>query len=248
MQHNLFPRKILDELGSLGGATGTRSIRAEDGLNYVVKDDIPGVPKVRASEFVWLSLAHSVGLACPHPEVFEEKSGRLLVGTRREHTAVGKDAASCTMELLAGTVHDGGRQLSRLYAYDLFVGNWDRHPGNYLVLEDGGAKVVFAIDFSHVVLDPTSANPDPTSNPATATRSYFPRVVAPYSPDVAAAVEIVDRLGSLPIQSIEAILTAVPDPWLTATEKSAVLTWWDSPPRPSRAAAIKQGLQDGTYI
>jgi hypothetical protein len=59
-------------------------VRADDGLSYVVKDEAPNVPSVRASEYLWLSLARLVVLPAPVPEVIVDSNGRELVGTRRE--------------------------------------------------------------------------------------------------------------------------------------------------------------------
>jgi hypothetical protein len=145
MQLQLFPKKIVDDFGPvLGGATAPRWVRADDGLSYIVKDESPGVMCVRASEFMWLSLARYVALPAPSPEIILNSSGRLLFGTRREQSA----AAAAIVELLAGKVNRGGVHLSRIYAFDIFAGNWDRHPGNYLVLNDGGgALAVFANRF-----------------------------------------------------------------------------------------------------
>ena len=155
------------------------------------------------------------------------------------------------IELLAGRVARGGVQLSRIYAFDLFAANWDRHPGNYLVLADGGgSQAVFAIDFSHLASHPglVAAGCDPVTMPLCATRVYFPQVVQPYGADASAAIGIIERLESLPKNAIMSFLTEIPDDWLPQADKSAVLSWWDSPLRIARAAAVKQGLRDGTHI
>ena len=153
------------------------------------------------------------------------------------------------MGLLAGRVERGGEQLSRIYAFDLFAANWDRHPGNYLVLEDGNALVVFAIDFSHVTCHPglTPPQADPMSAPC-ATRIHFPQVVAPYGSNAVAALEIIDRLQSLPNDAISAILNEIPDDWLSPSDKSDVQSWWQGPLRSERTTAIQQGIHNGTLI
>lgn len=238
MQLQMFRRKIVDELGVLGGVTSARSVRADDNLNYVVKDDAPpDAPTVRASEYIWLSVARAVGLAAPQPEIIEDGGGRALVATRREQNAVGRDYASSLTELLAGTIHNGSSHLSRLYAFDLFCANWDRHPGNYLVLDDGGVKVIFAIDFSHVTVHPglASAARDPISVAATATRAFFPQVTQPYGADSAAAIEMVERLEKLPDATVDAILTATPDDWISDPERDGVRSWWKNGSRAARS-------------
>jgi hypothetical protein len=142
------------------GITSPWWIRADDGLCYIIKDDAPpAAPFVRASEFIWSSVAKAVGLAAPAPEIIEDFSGRTLFGSRREQSTIGRDQATCLQHLLSGQIHDGGRHLTKIYAFDLFCANWDRHPGNYLILNETNALVAFAIDFR--VPDRGSVNPTP---------------------------------------------------------------------------------------
>jgi len=250
MQFSLYPKLIVDDLGPVGGGvTAPRWIRADDGLSYIVKDEAKGVASVRASEYLWLSIAKLISLPAPVPEIFVNAQQRKLVGTRREQSAV--DASVHLQSLLSGRVVRGGIQLSRIFAFDLFCGNWDRHPNNYLVLEDGGGSiVVFAIDFSHVTAHPGLAQPnlDPLASQFNATRAQFPAVIQPYGADRQAAIEVVDRLSSLPIEAVNGILGEVPVEWLSAPEKAQASAWWASRARMDRAADLKQGLQNGTLI
>ena len=56
VQFPLFPKRIVDFLGYMAvGVTAPKWVRADDGLSYVVKDEAPNVPSVRASEYLWLS-------------------------------------------------------------------------------------------------------------------------------------------------------------------------------------------------
>ncbi len=249
MQLQFFPKRIVDLLGRVpGGITAPQWVRADDGLSYIVKDEAPNVASVRASEYIWLSVARHVGLPAPLPEILLDRLGRQLIGTRREQSTI--DASVSLAALLAGGVVRGGTQLSRIYSFDLFSGNWDRHPGNYLVLIDGGSIAVFAIDFSHVAVHPglTPPNADPLIGIGNATRANFPLVVQPYGIDVAAAIEIADRLAVLPATAINSILKQIPEEWLADPEKALVASWWAGQARVDRAELLKQGLQNGTLI
>src|SRR3977135_791739 len=125
--------------------------------------------------------------------------------------------------------------------FDLFCGNWDRHPGNYLILDEGGVLVVFAIDFSHVALHPGIVGaPDPLASPNCATRAMFKPVIQPYGTDAPASIELVERLSVLPMDSVEAILTQIPQDWLTTNERQKILSWWQDGARTARATQIKQ--------
>lgn len=248
----LFPKRIRDDLSGLDGATGPRLVRADDGLLYVAKDEAvttPPAPSVRASEYFWLSVAQMVGLTCASPEVLEQPSGRLVVGVREEHSAVGRTSAQCEMALLSGTVLDGAAHLTRIFVFDLYCANWDRHPGNYLVLEQGGQKVAFAIDFSHVAVLPSDALTDPIAATNNMTRVYFPTLVAPYGgPDHQAALMMVDRLAALRPEHIEPILRGIPPDWLSASQKDAARAWWEDGRSAARIEQIREGVQNGTLM
>lgn len=141
-QTHLFHKRVSARLAPVGaGVTCPWWIRADDGLCYIVKDDAPpAAPSVRASEFFWSAVAKAIGLPSSVPEIIEDTSGRLLFGSRREQSSIGRDHATCLQHLLGGQIHDGGKHLTRIYAFDLFCANWDRHPGNYLILSESGAR------------------------------------------------------------------------------------------------------------
>ncbi len=154
------------------------------------------------------------------------------------------------MLLLSGRVARGGIFLSRIFAYDVFIANWDRHPGNYLVINDGsGALTVFAIDFSHVTVHPGLCEQarDPLQFPNNATRAMFGQIVSPYGFDAASALETVERLRDLPAVAVEAMLTAMPDEWLSIADRQSVAAWWSGPERKIRADLVEQGLKNGTF-
>ena len=250
MQLRLFPKRVEDDLAPIGdGVTRPRWVRADDGLSYVTKDEADGVSSVRASEYLWLSVARRVGLPAPLPEVIINRDQRPLVCTRKEDTAIASNLNQ--LHLLAGNVVQGSAQLSRIYAFDLFSANWDRHPQNYLVLQEpGGTQSVFAIDFSHVTVSPdlTAPGRDPLYARKTATRAFFPFIIQPYGVDKKSATEIIERLALLPAQDMNAILTEMPDAWLDEAQKFAVLAWWDSPVRQTRCDLVKQGIENGTLL
>jgi len=94
---------------------------------------------------------------------------------------------------------------------------------------------VFAIDFSHVALHPgLAAAHAPLALPACATRSMFKPVVQPYGPDVAASIELLERLAVLPVESVETILTSIPQDWLIADDRAKILAWWRDSGRAAR--------------
>ena len=231
-----------------GGVTGPWWIRADDGRSYVAKDEIPGLTTVRSSEWIWLSIANEVRLPASKPDVLDDrKSGRMLVGTLREQSAIGKDQLSCQTLFYSGQIIDGSKQLSRIHAFDLFSGNPDRHPGNYLVLNDDIGPVVTAIDFSHAGILPGEGTSDALTTHCN-TRAFFPSVISHYGHDLAAALETIDRLEQLLPSTIDTILTRMPDEWLSQADRLRVIKWWEGEEPKARAILVKQELQHAQYV
>ena len=110
--------------------------------------------------------------------------------------------------------------------------------------------MTFAIDFSHVAVYPPLTTPgrDPLNTILNATRQEFPKIIQRYGADIPAAVEIAQRLASLPGHTIDAILSDIPDDWLDQTLRDGVSAWWGSHARTDRAAVLKAGLENGTLI
>lgn len=256
MQQLLFPPKVRVVLGPMGrGVTQPQLVRADDGLVYVTKQDGPQAPTCRASEYIWLSLAGAVGLPAPGPRVLDDGNGGTLLGTRYEAEVLGSSLPQ--QALMAGSVFEGGVQLGRIFAFDLFSGNWDRHTGNYLVLSSHQQHVVMGIDFSHVPIHPGLINTasDPVIFAGNATRAFFPQIVSPYLVDaaaraacVSAITETLDRIAQISDNSINTILGGFPVDWLDQSERDAAAQWWSSPARASRVNDIKAEVSNGTYI
>lgn len=257
MQHSLFPPKICDDFGPLGnGVTRPRMVRADDGLLYVIKADSHEAPTCRASEFLWLSIARVVGLPVPTPTVIADASGDTFVGMRYEAERI-RDHQLATFALLNGQAHNAGEQLAKIFAFDLFCGNWDRHFENYLVLESHGQLVVMAIDFSHVLPNTgqISHSIDPILVTNCATRGFFPIVAKPYLPDAharsqacGAATKTLDRIEKISDNAINEILGNFPADWLAQAARSEIAQWWSSQARVTRVDQLRTGMKNGSYI
>lgn len=255
---NLFPPLIRDDLGPFGrGVTNPRLVRAEDGLVYLVKSDCPEAPSCRASEYIWLSIARAIGIAVPSPPtVIAQTDGSTLLGVRFETESL-RDHQAAAGEMLAGKLHDGTEQLSKIFAFDLFSGNFDRHAANYLVLQSFGKLIVMAIDFSHVPANPgeITQSRDPAINGSCNTRQVFPILIKPYLQDEAAVQEAVtvaigtlERISKISDTEINAILGNFPEDWLPKLRRSEIARWWASPARSDRVNQLKTGIKNGSYL
>ena len=109
---------------------------------YYIKGDVSG-KATRAREWLGTQLAEALGLAAPAPCIIELQDGSTVFGSRR---IAGVADAIVTANFLATATASNQNApvvglkalLSRIYAYDMFCHNDDRHLGNYLSVDDRG--------------------------------------------------------------------------------------------------------------
>src|SRR5262249_1687833 len=114
---------------NLGTADLKHLVRTRDGHCYAVKttDDHPLMP---ATEYLCYKLAAACGLSVPFSSLIELRPHVMAFGSRLEAgvhgwTALGPAAQFKAYELMA-------EPISATLAFDLFVGNVDRHRGNFI--------------------------------------------------------------------------------------------------------------------
>lgn len=145
-QYQFFPRKALIQFPqSQPSADSLGEVEADDRFRYYVKGDAHTRP-VRASEWLGAHLAETVGISAPAPSIIELQDGALVFGSRRISGVA--DAATTAAFLTSPSVTNqagatilGLQQLlSKIYAFDMFFFNDDRHLSNYLSVDDNGVR------------------------------------------------------------------------------------------------------------
>ena len=239
-------------MGPVGrGVMGAKFVRCDDGLTYVAKNDPVGMPYVRATEFLWASVGGLIGLPFRAPKILASSNSETLFGTRRERSLAANQYIQNTHILSAGGVDDGGRQIARLFAFDLFCANEDRHPDNYLLMQEDHGVVVQGIDFGHSALVPGASGwppNDPLYEANCNTRIFFPQIIAPYQSDRSHILETIDRIESLQFAQIETILNYIPDEWLALPLRNQIREWWRGDSKTQRIEAIRAGISNGTLL
>jgi hypothetical protein len=240
------------DLGLVGsGVMRSRFVRCDDGLTYHSKDDeFPGL-HIRATELFWCLIARQIALPVPVPQILSKPNGQTVFATRREKYLAASAHEDSKTLFVNGSVQDGGRQIARLYGFDLFCGNEDRKPDNYLLLHEEHGIILQGIDHSHAALLPGISNwpgKDPLYDSTSYTRVYLPVVISSYQSDRKDIEEIIDRLEGLQSVEIETILKQIPDDWLTDTLRSDMLVWWKSDAKAERIKAIRTGITNGTLF
>jgi hypothetical protein len=113
--------------------------------------------------------------------------------------------------------------LSRIYAFDLFVHNDDRHLNNYMVVSEGGGHRVYAYDYSRAWLYHGFPMPVPLSigGNNTIDNKEWMKANLGYVVNVNAATQALDNIGGITSARIKDIVDVCPANWLTDAEKRA---------------------------
>lgn len=192
-------------------------------------------------------LARACGFATAEFDIVMLQDGALAFGSVWDSTAL---AQQQTVELLSGQIPGRGlaRNLSRTYALDLFLHNWDRHPGNYLCVKGRTAGYSLKLyDFSRAFTANGWPLPSLPLNAACQTVATYRRAVKTHSFDLPAADEALQQISDTKHSVFKAIVDALPAAWLDAKLRREVLKWWAGP-KDKRINEIRKGLKDGSLL
>lgn len=198
-----------------------------DGFEYAVKriEDHPYLP---ASEWLCYSLGYRVQIALPPFCVLEDGSGEAF-GSRFEggiHQFSDIQGPQNQQQLLI----DCGSDMSRIIAFDLFVGNEDRHLNNFLFREQrlGGEKTVMAMDFSRSLLVRGWPNDTVPMHPTTKTMMVMGLLKQAQTWDVTVAQMALASIHSISQAEVAHWLGEMPQSWLEPKKRQEISEWWGS--------------------
>lgn len=241
-QLSLIPQSIVTWYPAKKTASKPRIGQASDGLDYAVKHDEKGIP-VRASEWVCASLARAVGIPVPPFIIVDDGQGELLFASQ----IYGSDVNN-NKPIFMGNLPNQEilKQISRIYPFDLFVHNIDRHVNNYLIRKQNNKERIFAFDHGYSLF------------------RYWPNISLPFKKerntlkniraikkhwgfDVAAAQGVVDKLDSVPLSAVENVVREMPENWLPEGTRDRFLDWWNKDSG-TRVDEIRKGLKNGKFL
>jgi hypothetical protein len=250
-QAQMFTRKaILEFPQKEPTADSLGEIEADDNHRYYIKGDAHG-RRVRASEWLGSHISEAIGIGTPTPISVERIDGSIVFGSRR--IAQVADNAKTTAYLTTPTVTNIGMPasglssvLSSIYALDMFINNEDRHPGNYLSVDDNGTRRLYAFDFSRAIFWQWPWNGFPASHQNTRVWGELLRNAHGFDQNSAAGT--LDRLTGLAPATIESFINEMPPDWLPKETCQQFIGWWSSSAKNARIEALRAGLIDGTLL
>jgi hypothetical protein len=136
--------------------------------------------------------------------------------------------------------------LSRLYAFDLFVGNPDRQVCNFLLVQEGSKRRLWAFDFDAADLSLIKTSNFPIVQTKTLSVGRLWRQHRHF--DESSAFELIDWLGAISTTALESILAPIPDDWMSSDKREAFVDDWRKGASAARLTALRCGLKDGSLL
>jgi hypothetical protein len=204
-------------------------------------------PLIPHSEWFCGHLAEKLGIASPSVRIVVDGSqshvgSRWMAGNIGGHW-VGKMGVEIPIIRAAP-------QMSRIFAFDLFVHNLDRHTNNYIVIEQSTGFSFFAFDYSISWLAAGFPFDDALMDIGQPTRNNFSYFCGMYPGlfDVYEFNSLLNKIDATKAEDVEGIIDSHPSNWLTPDLKTAIMNFWAAGGHQSRTNAIRKSLSDGTLI
>lgn len=219
----------------------------DDGSDYAVKGTTKG-RYIPHSEWFCKHLGDAVGIPSPECRLVEVGQS-VLFGSRWESV---HDPREWPTRLQSDAVsrERAAPALSRIFAFDLFVNNVDRHTNNYIVRQQRGGWSFLAFDHSRAWMASGWPLPDPPMDALETTRKNA-RIVNEMLGGIIQKCDVdfvLDRLNEVRLAYIEDIINCQHGSWLNVSEKDAILNFWASSAVGRRLEMIREGFRVGTYI
>lgn len=139
-----------------------------------------------------------------------------------------------------------GAYLARVYAVDLFLGNWDRHRANFILRLEGVGARLCAFDFGETDLRGLAGLQFPIASSATVQLGRFLRQRHGFI--LSGADEALDKLENVPSHLIASILESMPADWMDVKQRDDISELWSSHRIEARLHALRSGLTDGSLL
>lgn len=244
---DLFPLDVTRVDPPRSGADSLANVIAVDGLQYTVKSANHRT-ELPVSEWICYHLAEACGIAVPTAKILRMPSGELVFGSRWAGGVYTQTGNTNTPDQLLERLFAPSR-LWALYAFDIFVQNFDRRIANLIFQSVDTKTNVLAIDFSRALL----FHPMPFNHPSAlpidcATRKLARFVSRVHSVSHEECDRVLSKLDQINVNHLSTWLKHAPTEWQSHSKLNELLTWWGSQQKRERIEAIKEGIWNGSLI
>lgn len=219
-----------------------------DGAAYLIKKNEIHNPKAAHNEWFCASLGVHAGVPIAPFNLVKHTNGELWFGSQYR---VG-EIADWWMKVVEGTIvlTDVLDDLSRIYAFDLFTFNVDRHIKNFLVVPGMHKTTAFAIDHGRAWCFSGFPLGDPPFDPASNTMNAFTWMKKEFEgyPDPKSIVDVLDKIGAISADTVKDMLNSQPLMWLPQGETDAIVDWWSGGGATNRVIKLIDGVNNGSLL
>ncbi|MDO9416938.1 HipA family kinase [Pararhizobium sp.] len=259
IQLDILPCKIRRYLPfpKLETATALGLALAEDGNKYIIKSNNSVNPLICANEWVCTSMADFLHIPVAPCKVLQHLNGELVFGTAMVHPLLSEIEAAQLLTSKEGRNDIGTPELraiaSAIYALDLFVGNYDRHLGNFIFslenLNGSHEKIarIRAIDYDAATIIENADSELPLSSLSN-TISIGRQIRKVHGFDSQSARTTIDRIFTGRTVIFERAMIGMPETWLPQGKRQELQKWATTSGLANRLENLSQGLGNGTYL
>ena len=251
LESQLIPHRVSTILPCLpNGADLSMLCIVDAGGMYYCKSDRDG-RNIRASEWFSTHLASHLGFATAPCSVIENEVGETFFGSLDQGSTAGVFEAKDFLTIpqkneLGQPSHWPGQYLAQLLAFDMFLNNPDRSIQNFILVSDGAQRRLCAIDFAAVRLADLSGHQFPVADSVTMTIGRAVRRTHGEFPG--SMIEMVDRIAAIPLDTIRALTSGMPDDWLSGHQREGLCEHWASATIRDRLSTLRAGIEDGSLL
>lgn len=231
-----------------GTADASDGCFCRDNTGWVIKKSKPSNPFSPHNEWFCANLAARAGVPVAPFNIIKHSTDKVeWFGSQFQ---IG-EIADWWQRVLAGTISidDLRDDLCRIYAFDLFVNNIDRHRGNYMVLADGPSHKAMAIDHGRAWLF-NGFPPSDQLMPQCSTTGTFAWMIQNFAglPVKQPMIDILISISKITHSDIANILSRQPSIWLDQNKNDDIVQWWESGKAVDRATHLIKGVNNGSVF
>jgi hypothetical protein len=214
---------------NLGSADCGKICRSIDGCDYVIKDGVTGgsTPLTPHSEWFCAHLSELAGIASPTCRIIEMDDKTLAFGSRWIDERPDPSLPGTWWDRIkAGSIaiDDLRGPLSRIYAFDHFIHNVDRHLNNFLVRGQHTGHTVLANDYSRAWVCHGFPLPSlPMACSTVEAQRLLARHLGEQYIDIGQVKLTVESISKISVAMIRRIIDGHPNDWLTDGMKNKLV-------------------------
>ena len=216
----------------------------EDGLDYCIKRDENGYP-ARANEWIGTWLARASGIAVAKPAIIQDLDGKLVFGSE-----IYGDDSNDNLGIFQSKKLPGEHlsHIWKTYAFDLFIGNDDRHVNQYKIFYQNRASRILSFDFESSLFKFWPNIPFPLDHHSRTVETIMAIQGIYGKIDIGVTDEVLTRLENVEGAAMVGEIKRLPSGWIDHKRATSFTKWFGSRPRRDRIAQIREGLRNGACL